>query len=59
MQYLSGARKDEIESETRRFIDDGWKRTVSLLKNNMDDLHTVRAALSSQNDMLIEVKSVL
>jgi ATP-dependent metalloprotease len=42
MQYLSGARKDEIESETRRFIDDGWKRTVSLLRHNMDDLHTVR-----------------
>lgn len=38
---MSGARKDEIESETRRFIDEGWKRTVSTLQNNMDDLHTV------------------
>lgn len=41
MQYLSGARKDEIESETRRLIDEGWTRTVSLLRNNMEDLHTV------------------
>jgi ATP-dependent metalloprotease len=44
LQYLSGARKDEIESETRRLIDEGWTRTVSLLRNNMDDLHTVRQA---------------
>jgi ATP-dependent metalloprotease len=42
LQYLSGARKDEIESETRRLIDEGWTRTVSLLRNNMEDLHTVR-----------------
>ncbi|KAI5453245.1 i-AAA protease yme1 [Naganishia albida] len=59
-QYLSGARKDEIESETRRFIDDGWKRTVTTLQNNMDDLHTLANALVEYETLnLDEVKAVL
>ncbi|KAJ9107948.1 hypothetical protein QFC19_002691 [Naganishia cerealis] len=60
MQYLSGARKDEIESETRRFIDDGWKRTVSLLQTNMNDLHTLANALVEYETLnMEEVKTIL
>lgn len=38
---LSGAKKDEIESEIRRFVDEGWGRVKNLMTDNIGDLHKV------------------
>lgn len=38
---LSGAKKDEIESEIRRFVDEGWGRVKNLMTDNVGDLHKV------------------
>lgn len=42
LQYLSGAKKDEIESETRKFVEEGYQRVQVLLKEREKELHTVR-----------------
>lgn len=58
--YLSGAKKDEIESEVRRFVEEGWHRTKDVLNNNMEDLHKLADALVEYETLsLDEVKSVL
>ena len=41
LPYLSGAKKDEIESEIRRFVDEGWGRVKGLMQDNIGDLHKV------------------
>lgn len=60
MPYLSGAKKDEIESEVRRFVEEGWERTKNVLKTNMEDLHTLAKALVEYETLsLDEVRTVL
>lgn len=39
--YLSGKKKDEIESEIRGFLDKGMGRVRGLLKEKEEQLHTV------------------
>lgn len=39
--YLSGKKKDEIESEIREFLDKGMGRARGLLKEKEEELHTV------------------
>jgi len=45
LPYLSGAKKDEIESEIRRFVDEGWGRVKGLMQDNIGDLHKVSGGL--------------
>ncbi|EIW66253.1 hypothetical protein TREMEDRAFT_35079 [Tremella mesenterica DSM 1558] len=58
--YLSGKKKDEIESEIRSFLEKGMSRAQKILKTNEDQLHKLAAALveyeTLSND---EVKLVL
>jgi ATP-dependent metalloprotease len=46
LPYLSGAKKDEIESEIRRFVDEGWGRVKGLMQDNIGDLHKVSGGFS-------------
>ncbi|WWD20836.1 hypothetical protein CI109_105313 [Kwoniella shandongensis] len=58
--YLSGKKKDEIESEIRSFLDTGMSRTVNLLKSHENELHTLANALVEYETLsLDEVKQVL
>jgi ATP-dependent metalloprotease len=43
--YLSGKKKDEIESEIRSFLDTGMGRARNLLKEREEELHTVSPCL--------------
>ncbi|WVQ86267.1 hypothetical protein IAT38_008435 [Cryptococcus sp. DSM 104549] len=58
--YLSGKKKDEIESEIRSFLDQGMDRTVNLLKTHEHELHRLAEALLEYETLsLDEVKQVL
>ncbi|KAK8850662.1 hypothetical protein IAR55_004582 [Kwoniella newhampshirensis] len=58
--YLSGKKKDEIESEIRSFLDKGMSRTANLLKTHEKELHTLAEALVEYETLsLDEVKQVL
>ncbi|WVR08714.1 hypothetical protein IAU60_005772 [Kwoniella sp. DSM 27419] len=58
--YLSGKKKDEIESEIRSFLDNGMTRTSNLLKTHENELHLLAKALVEYETLsLDEVKQVL
>ncbi|WWC65284.1 uncharacterized protein I303_107901 [Kwoniella dejecticola CBS 10117] len=58
--YLSGKKKDEIESEIRSFLDTGMSRTKRLLKERERELHTLAKALVEYETLsLDEVREVL
>ncbi|KAG7532272.1 hypothetical protein FFLO_03667 [Filobasidium floriforme] len=60
LPYLSGAKKDEIESEIRRFVDEGWGRVKGLMQDNIGDLHKLAEALVEYETLdREEVKRVL
>ncbi|WVN89778.1 uncharacterized protein L203_105008 [Cryptococcus depauperatus CBS 7841] len=58
--YLSGKKKDEIESEIRGFLDAGMSRAANLLKTHEDELHRLAEALVEYETLsLHEVREVL
>ncbi|OCF45519.1 ATP-dependent metalloprotease [Kwoniella heveanensis CBS 569] len=58
--YLSGKKKDEIESEIRSFLDQSMARAENLLKTREDELHKLANALVEYETLsLDEVKQVL
>ncbi|OCF56206.1 ATP-dependent metalloprotease [Kwoniella mangroviensis CBS 10435] len=58
--YLSGKKKDEIESEIRSFLDTGMDRAKYLLKTREQELHTLANALVEYETLsLDEVRQVL
>lgn len=60
MQFLSGAKKDEIESEIRRFVEEGWTRVQNLMHENIGDLHKLAEALVEYETLdREEVKKIL
>ncbi|WVW80572.1 hypothetical protein I302_102558 [Kwoniella bestiolae CBS 10118] len=58
--YLSGKKKDEIESEIRGFLDTSMDRAKYLLKTREQELHTLANALVEYETLsLDEVRQVL
>ncbi|CAD6578254.1 MAG: hypothetical protein TREMPRED_002141 [Tremellales sp. Tagirdzhanova-0007] len=58
--YLSGKKKDEIESEIKVFLDTGLGRAEKLLKDHENDLHKLASALIEYETLsLDEVRLVL
>nr|XP_019007835.1 ATP-dependent metalloprotease [Kwoniella pini CBS 10737]OCF46616.1 ATP-dependent metalloprotease [Kwoniella pini CBS 10737] len=58
--YLSGKKKDEIESEIRSFLDGSMDRTKQLLRTREHELHTLAKALVEYETLsLDEVRQVL
>ncbi|WVQ63577.1 uncharacterized protein L199_001730 [Kwoniella botswanensis] len=58
--YLSGKKKDEIESEIRSFLDTSMDRAKYLLKTREQELHTLANALVEYETLsLDEVRQVL
>ncbi|ODN83092.1 hypothetical protein L202_01305 [Cryptococcus amylolentus CBS 6039] len=58
--YLSGKKKDEIESEIRSFLDESMNRAADLLKTHEGELHKLAEALVEYETLsLDEVKQIL
>ncbi|ODN99608.1 hypothetical protein L198_03452 [Cryptococcus wingfieldii CBS 7118] len=58
--YLSGKKKDEIESEIRSFLDTSMNRAADLLKTHEGELHKLAEALVEYETLsLDEVKQIL
>ena len=44
-QNTSDETQSKIDSETRKFVDEGYKKAESIIRENIDDLHTIANGL--------------
>ena len=44
-QNTSDETQSKIDSETRKFVDEGYQKAESIIRENLDDLHTIASGL--------------